>query len=385
MPQGGDAEVGARRDDAAHERCIERPGFIVDDVSLRDRTTLGVGGDAAFFAEAKTTSEACEALAWARSKGLRVFVLGGGSNLVVSDRGFGGLVLSLTSRDRERNGAEVRVAAGHRWDELVDFAVREDLAGIECLSGIPGLVGATPIQNVGAYGQEVSETITSVEVIDRETGIARVMNREGCELGYRDSIFKHALRDRCLVVSVTFTLRPGGAPAVGYPELERHLRGRGIDAPSLAETRTAIIELRRRKSMVFDASDENRRSAGSFFMNPIVDASEIADVEARVVEKKVLAEGERMPSYPAGTGKTKLSAAWLIERAGFSKGTTRGRVGISSRHSLALVNRGGATATEVLAFAREVRDGVIDAFGVRLVPEPELVGFSPDETAALTG
>ena len=201
-----------------------RPAFVLDDVSLSERTTLGVGGKATYFAEARSADEAREALDWAASEAVPVFVLGGGSNLLVSDRGFEGLVLRIASQERERSGALVRVGAGHAWDDLVAFAVRENLAGLECLSGIPGLVGATPIQNVGAYGQDVSETIVRVDLIDRKTGEARAMDAKACEFGYRDSIFKHGLHGRCLVVSVTFALRPGGAPAVRYPELERHLQ-----------------------------------------------------------------------------------------------------------------------------------------------------------------
>lgn len=356
------------------------PARLATDVSLAERTTLGIGGRAAFHVEASSSDEIQEALAWARERGLATFVLGGGSNLVVSDRGYPGLVIAVGTTFRERDGERLRVGAGHDWDELVAHSVEEGLAGLECLSGIPGKVGATPIQNVGAYGQEVGETVTLVETIDRETGEALTMRGDECAFGYRDSIFKGELRDRRVVVSVTFTLRPGGPPSIRYPELERHLRSIGLASPSLAEVRNAIIELRRAKSMVLDEADENRRSAGSFFMNPIVTDEAADEARARVRARGVLREGESMPAFAAGEGRTKLSAAWLIERAGFAKGTSVGRVGISTKHSLALVNRGGASASELLSFARRVRDGVEQAFGVRIVPEPELVGFSPEET-----
>jgi UDP-N-acetylmuramate dehydrogenase len=363
----------------------QAPARIVENVPLAEHVTLGVGGAAAFFCEAATVDEARGAMGWARDRGLEVLVLGGGSNLVVSDRGFGGLVLRLTMKQRFHEGDRLRVEAGHEWDALVAHAVRENLAGLECLSGIPGSVGATPIQNVGAYGQEVAETITEVLVLDRTTGLVRAMSKDECAFGYRDSAFKRGLRGRLVVLEVTFELESGGKPAVRYPELERHLATAGLREPTLADVRASIVRLRKAKSMVLDPDDENRRSAGSFFMNPVVPEEVAAEALRRATLRGALAGGERMPAFAAGGGRTKLSAAWLIERAGFARGTTDGRVGISTRHSLALVNKGGATAAELLAFARRVREGVFAAFGVRLVPEPELVGFSAEEIADLTG
>jgi UDP-N-acetylmuramate dehydrogenase len=344
---------------------------------LAPRTTLGVGGPARFYAEAASEPEVAEALAWARARSLPTLVLGGGSNLLVADRGFDGLVLRPLVRGveaRDRDGVvEVDAGAGERWDDFVARAVASDWAGIECLSGIPGDVGATPIQNVGAYGQEVAETIVKVRAVDRATGEVVEVPADRCGFGYRDSVFKREDKDRFVITSVRFALRPGGAPGVRYAELAKKLAAHV--RPTLAEVRETVIALRRGKSMVLDPSDENGRSAGSFFMNPTVGAAE-ADRLAEVL-------GAEMPRFPAAGGQVKLSAAWLIERAGFRKGTHEGAVGISRRHSLAIVNRGGATAAEVAAFARRVREGVRERCGVTLTPEPVLVGFTEEELAAL--
>ncbi|XXV11218.1 UDP-N-acetylmuramate dehydrogenase [Sorangium sp. So ce1335] len=361
-------------------------------------TTLGVGGPARFFAEAADEAAVVEAFRFAEARGVPLFVLGGGSNLVVSDRGVDALVLRVRvrgvalvgGRDAVDDGrgprALVRAGAGEGWDDVVARAVAEGLAGVECLSGIPGDVGATPIQNVGAYGQEVAETIAEVRAVDRATGATAVIAGADCGFGYRDSQFKRAWRGRYVITAVTFALRPGGAATVRYPELQRALAApAGGAAPPLAEVRRAVIALRRGKSMVLDPADENGRSAGSFFMNPTLEAGAAAGAIARIEAAGVLAPGEAIPQYPAGGGRVKLSAAWLIERAGFAKGTRHGAAGISTRHTLALVNRGGATATELLDLARRVRRGVLDRFGVALTPEPDLVGFAPGEIADLVG
>ncbi len=357
------------------------------DVPLAPRTTFGVGGPARFFTVASSTDEIEAALGWARSERVSSFILGGGSNLVVSDAGIDALVIQVTSRglsiDRRGGLAIVDVAAGESWDELVAAVVAEGFAGLECLSGIPGAVGATPIQNVGAYGQEVSETIQSLTAIDRQSGERVTIAASECAFGYRDSAFKHAWHQRFVIAEVRFALRVGGAPSLRYAELQRALVDEDL---SLAAVRAKVIELRRAKSMVLDPADENGKSAGSFFMNPIVD-TEVADhVEQLARENGLLgrttAAGEApkpewMPRFLAGEGKTKLAAGWLIERAGFKKGSERGSVGLSTRHALAIVNRGGATAADILAFAREIQDGVEARFGVRLHAEPELVGFVP--------
>ena len=237
---------------------------------------------------------------------------------------------------------------------------------------------------MGAYGQEVAETITAVRVMERATGEVCVLDRAACGFGYRDSVFKREARDRFVVVEVTFALRAGGAASIRYPELSRAIeRDLGPEPPSLAAVRRTVVTLRRAKSMVLDAADENRRSAGSFFMNPTLAEAEAAAVRARVAAAGVLGPGEAMPEYPAGAGRVKLSAAWLIERAGFVRGTHEGTVGISTRHTLAIVNRGGASAAQVVAFARRVQAGVGERFGVRLAPEPVLLGFTAEEAAGL--
>jgi UDP-N-acetylmuramate dehydrogenase len=347
---------------------------VTTDVPLAPLTTLELGGPARFFAHAEDEPAVAEALRWAAGRGLPVFVLGGGSNLVVGDAGFPGLVLKAAPQGLDfLDDGRVVAAAGQPWDALVAEAVARDLAGIECLSGIPGLVGATPIQNVGAYGQEVSETITGVRVLDRATGDIIELEPAACAFGYRDSAFKRT-PDRHLVLAVTFTLRPGGPPTVRYPELGQAL---GDQGRSLAEVRATVLALRRKKSMVIDPADENRRSAGSFFMNPIVPAAEAARVVDRALADGVVSDAAQVPRFPAGD-QVKLAAGWLIERAGIARGYRRGPVGISSRHALALVHHGGGRTADLLALAREVRDRVQDRFGIRLLPEPVLLGASLD-------
>jgi UDP-N-acetylmuramate dehydrogenase len=363
-------------------------------VSLAAFTTLEVGGEARFFLEARDRATVVAALAWASVRGLPVVVLGGGSNLLIADRGVDALVLQIriggVEVGDEGGRVIVRAGAGEPWDGLCERAVRAGWAGIECLSGIPGAVGATPIQNVGAYGQEVAETIVEVCALDRGSGHEVLLDRAACGFGYRDSVFKREAQGRYVVVEVTFALRGGGPPTVRYPELRRVIDSRmssasGQAEPTLAEVRAAVLDLRRGKSMVLDSGDENRRSAGSFFTNPIVTVDHLERVRARVAEAGALAPGEAMPEFPASLGRVKLSAAWLIERAGFVRGTADGAVGISTRHTLAIVNRGGATAAGVLAFARRVRDRVEERFGVALTPEPVLLGFTAEEVEGLQG
>jgi UDP-N-acetylmuramate dehydrogenase len=341
---------------------------IRDDVPLAPLTTLELGGGARHLVEVADEAALVEALTWAEGRALPALLLGGGSNLIVADGGFPGLVVRVASRGRTftEAGGEVRVTAqaGEPWDELVAETVARGLAGLECLSGIPGLTGATPIQNVGAYGQEVAETIRAVRVLERATGRVVALRPDACGFAYRDSAFK---RDpgRWAVLAVTFGLRAGGAPALRYRELADALAG--TSAPTLADARRTVIALRRAKSMVIDPADPNRRSVGSFFTNPIVSDAEAARIAAR-------AAPEQPPQWAAGPGQVKLSAGWLIEHAGIGKGLRRGAVGISSRHALALVHHGGGTTAALLALAREIRDAVQGRFGVTLVPEPVLVG-----------
>ncbi|MCB9595540.1 MAG: UDP-N-acetylmuramate dehydrogenase [Sandaracinaceae bacterium] len=334
---------------------------IQEHVPLAPRTSLELGGPARFFVEATDDTMVAEALAWAARRGVPARVLGGGSNLVVADAGFDGLVIEMAQRDLQIDGNRVRAAAGEPWDVLVARCVDAGLAGLECLSGIPGRVGATPIQNVGAYGQEVAETIRAVRALDRATGHEQLLTPAQCAFGYRDSMFKRD-PDRFVVLEVTFELVAGGAPALRYAELARAFEGDA--SPSLSEVREKVIALRRTKSMVIDASDPNRRSAGSFFTNPIV-APEVADAVVAASEAPV-------PRWPTEDGRVKLAAGWLIEQAGMSKGTRRGAVGISSAHALGLVHHGGGTTAQLLALADEVRDAVRARFGVTLEREPVL-------------
>ena len=333
---------------------------VLENVPLAPRTTLELGGPARWLVEARDDETIVEALLFARERELEVRVLGGGSNLVVADEGFDGLVLEVATEGVTIEGGRVAAKAGEGWDPLVARCTSLGLAGVECLAGIPGRVGATPIQNVGAYGQEVSQTIALVRALDRDSLEVVEIEPAACGFAYRDSAFK---RDpgRLVVLEVVFELTAGGAPALRYGELSRALEG---ETPTLERVRETVVALRRRKSMVIDPSDENRRSAGSFFTNPIVDA----DVAERIAQESPV----EVPRWPVEGGRVKLAAGWLIERAGMAKGTRRGAVGISSAHALALVHHGGGTTAELLALADEVREAVERRFGVRLEREPVL-------------
>jgi len=341
-------------------------------VPLASFCTMGVGGAARYFLEARDERTVVEAVAWADGRDLALHVLGGGSNLVVADEGVGGLVLKIALRGVTVHGARglvhLTAAAGEPWDDLVAFAVARGWAGLECLSGIPGLVGATPIQNVGAYGQEVRDTLTRVRALDRRTGQIAMLSPAECALGYRDSVFKSREPGRYIVLDVGYRLVPGGAPLVRYADLAQDLARRGIRSPSLAEVRRSVLDIRRAKSMVLSADDENRRSCGSFFVNPIVPSAEAERIAARA------GRHAPMPRWSEPDGRVKLSAAWLVQHAGFERGHRDGRVGLSSRHTLAIVCHDGARASEVVALARTVRGRVEERFGVRLVPEPVFWG-----------
>jgi UDP-N-acetylmuramate dehydrogenase len=343
-------------------------------VPLASHSTLGVGGPARWWLEARDEAEVHRALGWAARRGVSVRVLGGGSNLVVADAGVEALVLRIALRGvtvREAAGAvEVTAAAGESWDDLVRLTVERGWAGLECLSGIPGLVGATPIQNVGAYGQEVSETITEIRAVDRTTGATVTLTPEACRFGYRDSALRSDVPDRHVILGVTYRLRPGGSPTVRYAELGRHLAAQGVATPTLADVRASVLAVRREKSMVLDPADANRRSCGSFFVNPVVPATVAARVAAVVGDPA-------MPRWPEPDGaRVKLSAAWLIERAGLGRGVRDGAVGLSTRHTLAIVAHEGARAADVVRLARRIRQAVEARFGVRLRPEPVFWGFA---------
>ena len=336
-------------------------------VPLAGYTTLGVGGPARWFADVADEASLQAALRWARARAVPLRVLGGGSNLVVADHGVEALVVRLALRgvqSRPIVGAvEVTAAAGEPWDDFVRLTVERGWAGLECLSGIPGLVGATPMQNVGAYGQEVSDTITRVRALDTRSGDIVEVPAADCGFAYRDSAFKRREPGRFVVLAVTYRLMPGGAPALRYTDVERHLAQRGVRAPTLADVRESVLAIRRTKSMVIDPADPNRRSCGSFFTNPIIPREAFAEVERRVADAT-------MPRWAQPDGRVKLSAAWLIERAGFHRGQREGPVGLSTRHALAIVAHDGARAADVFAFARRVQTTVADRFAVRLTPEP---------------
>jgi UDP-N-acetylmuramate dehydrogenase len=325
--------------------------------------------------EIEREEDVIDAVRDAEGRAESLFVLGGGSNVVVGDAGFDGLVARMAIREvavrRERGRVVVDAAAGEDWDTLVARAIDENWRGIECLSGIPGLVGGTPIQNVGAYGQEVSETIVAVRAFDRAAGAFVEMDPGACAFAYRTSIFKR--NARWIVTRVRFLFEVASeAKPVRYPELARALSLADGQSPPASRIRDIVLALRRGKGMVLDPQDPDSTSAGSFFVNPIVDARTLADVEARADEPP--------PHFDAGEGRFKLAAAWLVEHAGFPKGWGEGRVGVSRKHALALVNRGGATARELLATARALRDGVSARFGVVLEPEPVFVGCSWEDS-----
>lgn len=338
-------------------------------IPLAPFTTLGVGGPARWFVRVSTEAELIGAFEWAESEGEKVFVLGGGSNILVADAGFDGLVVKIeiagVEFDGENGSVTVKAGAGEDWDRLVQTCVLRGLSGIECLSGIPGTVGGTPVQNVGAYGQEVSETIVSVRCFDRfERRIVELSNAE-CGFEYRKSIFNTSERDRYVVLSAVYRLILGGEPKVVYKDLLERFDG---VKPTLAATREAVLEIRRSKSMVIDPADPNSRSAGSFFKNPIIDSS-LADSIADEIGV------DRVPKFVAADGKVKIPAAWLIERAGFSKGFALGNAGISGNHSLAIINRGEATSADIVALKDLIQKTVFDRFGIELHPEPIFVGF----------
>lgn len=341
---------------------------ILEGVALAPHTTLGLGGPARWYLVAKDEETLIRGLEWARERSLPVGLLGGGSNLVIADEGFDGLVIELAMRGVEERVEGDRVLitaqAGEPWDPLVARTVASNLGGLECLSGIPGRVGATPIQNVGAYGQEVGERLHAVRVFDRRQRLVRDMTPDECELGYRDSLFKRQ-PELYVVLAVTFALTPNGAATIRYAELERALG----DDRSLQTVRDTVLTLRRRKSMVLDPADPNSRSAGSFFTNPIVSSEQAKAVIDLAVREGLVASEDQVPRWPVGD-KVKLAAGWLIERAGIQKGLRRGPVGVSSRHALALVHHGGGTTAQLMALAEEIRQVVETRFGVALVPEP---------------
>lgn len=344
--------------------------LIRESVSLAPYTTIGLGGPARYFADCASAQDVREAIAVARERSVPLHVLGGGSNVVFRDSGFEGLVARIATRggsfEPSSDAVLVHAAAGESWDELVAESVARGLSGIECLSGIPGTVGGAPIQNIGAYGQEIAETVVDVECLDRARARPVTFAHQQCGFAYRMSRFKGADRDRYIVLGARLRLRRDTRPTLRYAELAAAAAKRGgIEgleaAAAVALVREVVLELRRGKSMVLDPADLNTRSVGSFFMNPIVSAEVFAELKRRWDP----------PSFPAERG-VKVPAAWLVENAGFRKGYTRDGVGLSTRHALALVNRGGTTA-QLLAFAEEIERTVLEKFGVKLEREAVVV------------
>jgi len=341
---------------------------IQENLPLAPFTSFAIGGPARWFAEAATEAEVVDAVTFARERSLPLFVLGGGSNLLVSDTGFPGFVLRIALKGiqsaAKNDFHSYQVAAGEDWDQFVSRAVADNCAGIECLAGIPGTVGGTPVQNVGAYSQEVAETIETVRVMDLKTlGFLEIPAAE-CGFTYRTSIFNSTARGRYLVTRVDYRLRPGGAANLRYADLKKAFPTNL--QPGLGEVSAAVREIRQSKGMLLVAGDPDCRSAGSFFKNPIVPVDVLPALTAEF--------GASPPIYPAGKGQAKLPAAWLIEQAGFHKGFRLGRAGISSRHTLALVNLGGAQAADILAL-RDLIVHRLQNHGVTLEMEPVLLGF----------
>lgn len=350
------------------------PDFhIQENVPLAPLTTLGVGGTARCFCTAKSVEEVERAVAFARDRKLELFVLGGGSNVVIADAGFDGLVLHVAVDGIEELQPQGRdlfeVGAGVNWDEFVALSTARGYGGVECLSGIPGSVGGTPVQNVGAYGQEVSGTIVSVVAYDLQERHVRELQKSDCGFAYRSSIFNSAERGRHIILRVRYKLKPGAEPELKYGDLQKHFAGRD-SKPTLGEVREAVLKIRARKGMVIGPNDSDSRSAGSFFKNPV-----LSEQEFTRLSEKAVARGLKVPGYPALAQHSKVSAAWLVENSGFHKGYVKGRVGVSSKHALAIVNRGGAAAAEVISLKDEIQDRVEQTWGVKLQTEPVFVGF----------
>jgi UDP-N-acetylmuramate dehydrogenase len=349
---------------------------LLENIPLAPLTTFKIGGPARFLVESANPGEVQEAAAFAHSRDLPLFVLGGGSNLVIADSGWPGLVLKIAIPGIDQEPAHdesgkilFTAGAGESWDKFVSYSIQARCAGVECLSGIPGSVGGTPVQNVGAYGQEVSETIVSVQVLDLKDNQVHELCREACGFGYRSSIFNTTERGRFIVLRVTYALTPNGKPHIAYADLNHHFEGRETP-PNLAETREAVRHIRALKGMLITPGDPDCQSAGSFFKNPVLSEAQHADLKERAA-----ARGLQVPSYPALDSHHKISAAWLVEHSGFSKGLASDHVGISRKHALAIVNRGKATAAEVLALKDQIQQRVQEIWGVSLEPEPVLVGF----------
>ncbi|MDD8017316.1 MAG: UDP-N-acetylmuramate dehydrogenase [Bacteroidota bacterium] len=351
---------------------------ILENIILARYTTLNLGGAAKYFCTCSTVDELKEALQFARSKKIRSHILGGGSNTIFADDGFNGLIIKIDLKGvsfvEDGNDIHVTAKAGEEWDHFVKQNVEQGFAGVECLSGIPGSVGASPIQNVGAYGQEVKETIEQVKVLDRTTLQEKVLQNGDCGFSYRQSIFKTDDANKFIIVEAIFRLKKNGRPTIHYPEVKKNIEASiplstlGDGRESLEAVRNIVLGLRKKKSMAIDPSDVNTRSAGSFFLNPIVDEKQLAKI---IHQWEANGDGTPIPTF-ASESKIKIPAAWLIEKSGFKKGYSKNGVGISENHTLALVNRSGTTKA-LLALAKDIQDGVGKQFGIRLAMEPVIV------------
>ena len=346
---------------------------IQKNVSLAELTTLKIGGRARFFASAANETEIVEAFDFAKKNDLEIFVLGGGSNVLIADAGFDGLVLQIALRGISTSTevdeiVRVKAGAGEDWDLFCKFCVEKNLQGVECLSGIPGFVGGTPVQNVGAYGQEVSETIVAVRCFDRRSEKFVELSNDECGFAYRTSVFNAAQKNRFIVAAVTYALEFGGAPKIGYRDLQKFF---GDAQPDLIQTREAVIKIRAEKSMVINADDPNSRSAGSFFKNPVITKEKLAEVVRRAEKFSI----EDIPFFKVDEKTVKIPAAWLIENSGFYKGYRSGQAGISTRHTLAIINCGSAKAEDILNLKKQIQASVEKKFCIRLESEPVFVGF----------
>ena len=359
--------------------------MILEQVPLAQYTTLGVGGPARWFVETSREAEMLAAVRFARLWRVPYFILGGGSNLLVSDEGFPGVVVRITGTGSEwsdesagRGFARITVDAGADWDSVVRLAGERNCAGIECLAGIPGSAGGTPVQNVGAYGQEVSHSIVSVRALDLEAEKVVHFSAADCGFTYRRSIFNATHKGRYAITHVQYELKLDEAPHLAYRDVKQYFAERAIAHPTLAETAAAVRIIRARKGMVLAADDPDSRSAGSFFKNPVVALARVPSLAA-IAGCRV----DEVPQYPPGAGvapedeMVKLSAAWLMELAGFRKGFSMGHAGLSSKHVLVIVNRGGSTAAEIVALRDAVIEGVFAHTAVRLEQEPVMLGFAP--------
>ena len=354
---------------------------LQENVALAPYTTLGAGGPARWFLAASSENEILEAVRFARTQHVPFFILGGGSNLLVADEGFCGVVIhpiafSAPQIAMQPGRVTIRASAGADWDSIVRLAVEHNAAGIECLAGIPGSVGGTPVQNVGAYGQEVARTIVQVHALDLQAEVPVTFSNAECGFSYRRSIFNTTHKGRYAITSVEYALQLDQPPSIAYRDVRNYFAERSVAQPTLAEVAAAVREIRARKGMLLDEHDSDSRSAGSFFKNPIVSRAALDRVAALAGRPAI-----EIPQFPAGEGHgtddVKLSAAWLIELAGFRKGFSMGRAGLSSKHVLAIVNLGNATASEILVLRNTVVAEVEARTGIRLEQEPVMLGFTP--------